>query len=136
MEGVQATLRAALDDPTAAVFYRLPDGPGFISATGVPVDVPVSEPALVYAVPEVKGDIAAVLSVDKAKDMDPVGVEIALMACGPALENARLQAMLRGHLLRSGNPAPISSRRRSRSARLARNLHDGAQQYLLALGQT
>ena len=47
----------------------------------------MSEPGrLVYAVPEVKGDIAAVLSVDKAKDMDPVRVEIALMACGPGVE--------------------------------------------------
>jgi len=137
VEGMQATLRAALDDPTATVFYSLPDGPGFISATGEPVDVSVDEPGgrLVYDVAEHNGEIAAVLSVDGTRDIDPVRVEIALMACGPALENTRLQAVLSGHLraVRQSRAhivqAAVTERRR-----LARDLHDGAQQYLLALG--
>ena len=136
VEGVQATLRAALDDPTAAVFYRLPDGLGFISATGEPVDLSVNEPGgrLVYGVAEHNGEIAAVLSVDGTRNMDPARVEIALTACGPALENTRLQAVLSGHLraVRQSRAhivqAAVTERRR-----LARDLHDGAQQYLLAL---
>ena len=136
VEGVQATLRAALDDPTAAVFYRLPDGPGFISATGEPADVSVNEPGerLVYGVAEHNSEIAAVLSVDGTRDIDPARVGIALVACGPALENTRLQAVLSGHLraVRRSRAhivqAAVAERRR-----LARDLHDGAQQYLLAL---
>jgi signal transduction histidine kinase len=136
VEGVQSALRAALDDPTVAVFYQLPDGSGFVSATGEPVGVPASGPGgrLVFPVRVPDGGVVAMLSADGAASVDAGRVRIALNACGPALENARLQAVLNSHL----RAARASRARIVRAAvaerrKLARDLHDGAQQHLYAL---
>jgi len=136
VEGVQAALRAALADPTAAVFYQLPDGSGFVSATGELVDVPVSEPGrrLVFPVQAQSGEVAATLSVDGSANVDVGRVEIALIACGPALENARLQAVLHSHLRAArASRARIVQAAVVERRKLARDLHDGAQQHLHAL---
>ncbi|SRR6266581_2534750 len=136
VEGVQSALRAALSDPTAAVFYRLPGGSGFVSATGEPVDVPVSEPGqrLVFPVRAQSGEVAAMLSVDGSAHVDAGRVQIALIACGPALENARLQAVLHSHLHAArASRARIVQAAVAERRKLARDLHDGAQQHLYAL---
>lgn len=136
VEGVQSALRAALADPTAAVFYRLPDGSGFVSATGEPVDVPASQPGgrLVFPVRDPRGGVVAMLSADGAASVDAGRVRIALTACGPALENARLQAVLNSHLRAArASRARIVQAAVAERRKLARDLHDGAQQHLHAL---
>lgn len=136
VEGLQSALRVALADPTAAVFYQLPDSSGFVSATGEPVDVPVSEPGqrLVFPVRAQSGEVAAMLSVNGSANVDAGRVEIALIACGPALENARLQAVLHSHLRAArASRARIVQTAVAERRKLARDLHDGAQQHLHAL---
>jgi signal transduction histidine kinase len=140
-EGVQAVLRDALHDPTAAVFYRLPEGTGLISATGEPVADPVeADPAdgpgrrVVFSVTGQGGEVAAFLMVDSSGGIDPDQIELALMACQPALENARLQAILRSQLRDAeASRACIVAAALEERRKLARDLHDGAQQYLHAL---
>lgn len=136
VEGVQSALRAALTDPTAAVFYRLPDGSGLVSATGEPVEAPASEPGqrLVFPVRVQGGEVAAVLSVNGSAHVDLGRVQTALIACGPALENARLQAILHSHLRAArAARARIVQAAVTERRKLARDLHDGAQQHLYAL---
>ncbi len=135
VEGVQAALRTALGDPTAAVLYRLPDVPCFVSAGGEQVELAGAGPRrLVFPAAGCDGEIAALLTVDESLGVDAGRVQAALVACGPALENARLQAVLRAQLreVRASRArvvqAAVAERRR-----LARDLHDGAQQHLLVL---
>jgi signal transduction histidine kinase len=134
VEGVQAVLRAALGDPTAAVFYRLPDVPDFISAAGERVELPEGPGRLVFPVAGPDGEISALLSVDESLSVDAGRVQAALAGCGPALENARLQAVLRGQLREvRASRARIVQAAVAERRKLARDLHDGAQQYLLVL---
>ena len=134
-EGVQAVLRGALGDPTAAVFFRLPEVPGLVPATG---DVAAygadAGPGWRVAYPLAGADGELAVLTVSAGDIDPDRVRAALEACRPALENARLQVMLRGHLLRARESrTQIVQTALAERKHLARNLHDGAQQHLHAL---
>lgn len=135
VEGVQDVLRRALGDPTVAVFYRLPDSSLFVSAAGEQVDLGHSQGGrLVFPVTGHDGLTAALLSVDGSREVDAGRVRAALTVCGPALENARLQAALRARLHDvSESRARIVQTAVAERRRLARDLHDGAQQHLLAL---
>ena len=141
VEGVQAVLRDALDDPTAVVFYRLSEGTGLISATGEPVADPAEADLadgqgrrLVFSVTGRDGEVGALMTVDGSGDIDPDQVELALTACWPALENARLQAILRSRLRDAeASRACIVAAALLERRKLARDLHDGAQQHLYAL---
>jgi signal transduction histidine kinase len=74
------------------------------------------------------------LSADGAANVDAGRVRIALTACGPALENARLQAVLNSHLRAArASRARIVQAAIAERRKLARDLHDGAQQHLHAL---
>jgi signal transduction histidine kinase len=136
VEGVQAALRAALNDPTAVVAYRLLDEPGFVSADGEPL-TELADPGpgrVLLAITAQDGRTVALLLVADGDDIDRERADTALLACRPALENARLQADLRARLR-----AARASRTRivetaiAERRRLARDLHDGAQQHLHAL---
>jgi signal transduction histidine kinase len=141
VEGVQAVLRDALGDSTAAVFYRLPEGTGLISATGEPVAEPAEADLTdglgfrgIFSVEGQDGEVAALLTVDSSGGIDPDRVELALTACRPALENARLQAILRSQLREAeASRARIVGAALEERRKLARDLHDGAQQHLHAL---
>ena len=137
VEGVQSALRTALADPTAAVFYQLPDGAGLVSATGEGVDVPVSDPGQhrrFFPARGHGGEVVAMLSVSRSANVDPGRVETALVACGPALENARLQAILHSHLRAArASRTRIVQAALAERRKLARDLHDGAQQHLHAV---
>jgi signal transduction histidine kinase len=131
-EGVQAVLRGALGDPTAAVFFRLPEVPGLVPVTGDVAADGGPDWRVAYPLAGADGELA-VLTVGAA-DIDPDRVRAALEACRPALENARLQAMLHGHLLRARESrTQIVQMALAERKHLARNLHDGAQQHLHAL---
>jgi signal transduction histidine kinase len=135
VEGIQAVLRAALGDPSAAVCYRLPDSSAFVSATGEPVDTGHSQAGrVVFPVTGHDGQTAALLFIDESQEVDAGRVQAALTVCGPALENARLQAALRARLHDvSESRSRIVQTAVAERRRLARDLHDGAQQHLLVL---
>ena len=140
--GVQAVLRDALDDPTAAVFNRLPEGAiGLISATGGPEAGPVEVDLasglgcrLVLPVSGQGGQVAALLIAGSSGGIAPDQVELALTACRQAVENARLQAILRSQLRDDeAARARIVAAALEERRKLAWELHDGAQQHLHAL---
>jgi signal transduction histidine kinase len=129
--GLGDALREVLHDPTLYVAYRLPDG-GYALVDGTRVELPPPEwPGLTLIEP-----IAAVVH-DPAVRSESQLLDAALATARLALENERLQAELAARLneLRSaharGLEAALAERRR-----LERDLHDGAQQRLVALALT
>ncbi|MEP7025180.1 MAG: histidine kinase [Actinomycetota bacterium] len=143
VEGVQSVLRAVLKDPTAAVFYRLPDArlpdvPDFVSAAGERVQPPArGRGRLVFPAKGHDRKISALLSVADPLSVAVSRVQAAIIACGPALENARLQAILRDQLREvSASRSRIVQTAVAERRRLARDLHDGAQQHLHVLSTT
>lgn len=134
-QSVQQALREALADPTALVLFPMPDGSGLVLADGEPAGPPADTPGrLVFRTPETNPGDAALLTVADAGDVDRGRVEQALLAAGPALQNARLQAALHSQLrtARDSRAAIVRTALQERRS-LARDLHDGAQQYLHAL---
>jgi signal transduction histidine kinase len=128
-EAVQAALRSALRDPSAAVYYRANDGHALIDGDGVPV-MPVAGDAATDAVMRGTHDIGLLLH----RSPDSQLVRAVLAAAGPALEHARLQAQLRVQLaeVRASRNRVIAAGDAERR-RIERDLHDGAQQRLVGL---
>ena len=133
-EGVQQALRTALGDPTAAVYYRLPGAQGFVSADGYQAVLPGGGGRLVVPAGRPGDEHSVVLTVDGSLGLDAAPLQAALVACRPALENAGLQAVLSSRLREvRESRARIVHTAIDERRRLARDLHDGAQQHLLVL---
>jgi signal transduction histidine kinase len=133
-EGVRDALARALDDPTLAVAFWLPDRHMFVDAAGKEVELP--EDGAVRAVTRLDNDgvpVAALVHDPSLRD-DPKLIGSVSAAARLALENARLQADVRAQLAKVQE-----SRRRiltagdERAQKIERDLHDGAQQRLVAL---
>ena len=132
-EGVQQALRTALGDPTAAVYYRLPGAQGFVSSDGYQAVLPGGG-RLVVPAGRPGDENSVVLTVDGSLGLDAAPLQAALVACRPALENAGLQAVLSSRLREvRESRARIVHTAIDERRRLARDLHDGAQQHLLVL---
>ena len=123
---VRDALSRALNDPTLQVAYWLPMRRVYVDEEGRPVELPKDGRAVTRL-----ADVAAVVH-DPELDADLV--EAAGAAARLALHNARLQADVRAQL-----DKVQESRRRIVTAgdeqrrRIERDLHDGAQQRLVAL---
>jgi signal transduction histidine kinase len=132
-ERVRSALGRALHDPTLKVAYWLPEYDAYADAEGQPVQVDPG-PGRATTPIDRDGQRIAVLEHDDALLLDPGLLEAVTAAAGFALENARLQAELRAQLdeLR-GSRARILAATQDERRRLERNLHDGAQQRLVAL---
>jgi signal transduction histidine kinase len=132
-ERLRGALARALHDPTLRVAYWLPEYEAYADGDGQPVQV---EPGPRRAVTPIDrdGKRIAALEHDDALLTDPWLLDAVTAAAGFALENARLQAELRAQLdeLR-GSRARILAATQDERRRLERNLHDGAQQRLVAL---
>jgi signal transduction histidine kinase len=138
IDGVQAVLRAALHDPSATVLCRLPDTGGYIAAdtTVVPAEALPARLADRLAVAALgdEGDAVALVHMDPSLRRHLELVEVALVACGPALENARLQVATRVQVEAiKASRARIVDAAIAERQRLERDIHDGAQQRLLAV---
>lgn len=127
---VTQALRAALDDPDLQVLYQV-DGT-LITADGTPAVRPAGRLALPLR--DVDGAELAVLVTDPALARHREVLDVAVAAAALALANARLRAAALAQL------AEVQASRRriaesSMAARrdLERDLHDGAQQRLLAV---
>jgi signal transduction histidine kinase len=133
-EGMQQALRTALGDPTAAVYYRLPGAQGFVSSDGYQAVLPGGGGRLVVPAGRPGDENSVVLTVDGSLGLDAAPLQAALVACRPALENAGLQAVLSSRLreVRESRARIVHTAIEERR-RLARDLHDGAQQHLLVL---
>jgi signal transduction histidine kinase len=126
-------LARALGDPSITLAYWLPDFGVHVDGAGRPVEG-ATESARSTTVIEQEGRPVALLEHDASLDEEPELLEAVTAAAGIALENARLHAELQARLedLRGSRARVIEAGQRERQ-RLERNLHDGAQQRLIAL---
>jgi signal transduction histidine kinase len=131
-EELEATLRAALEDPGLRVGYRIPGRTAFVDAAGNPVDRALAADA------------------DTAVDIELAGDRIGLVVgtvrpAGWTVELSRVVALLteivrlRLETAQALQQVEASRRRLVRAqdeerVRLERDLHDGAQQRLVTLG--
>ncbi|HEX2412196.1 MAG TPA: sensor histidine kinase [Solirubrobacteraceae bacterium] len=132
-ERLRGALARSLHDPTLRVAYWLPEYGSYADADGQQVEV-VPAPGRAVTPIDRDGQRIAVLEHDDALLSDPGLLDAVTAAAAFTLENARLQTELRARLeeLR-GSRARIIEATQDERRRLERNLHDGAQQRLVAL---
>jgi signal transduction histidine kinase len=126
-----ACLARALRDPSLTLVYWLPEYESWADLDGRPVELDQSRGTTLID----RGDehVAALLH-DPALDDEPELLDAVVAAAAIAIENARLHAELQARLdeLR-GSRSRIVEAGDTERRRLERNLHDGAQQRLVAL---
>lgn len=126
-------LAAALRDPSLTLAYWLPDFRTYVDLDGRPVQLPDDEERATTTIDRNGAPVAALLH-DRALDGDRELLEAVGAAAGISLENARLHAELRARLEElKGSRARVIEAGQKERQRLERNLHDGAQQRLIAL---
>jgi signal transduction histidine kinase len=128
---MQAALARALRDPDLRIAYWLPGGETFVDAGGNPVPDPTALPGRVATRLVRSGRMIAVISHSGAAGEVEAQIGPAVLL---GLENERLQAEVLAQLseLRASR-ARVVETADSERRRLERDLHDGAQQKLLAL---
>ncbi len=136
-ETMEQALARTLHDPTLRLGFRLAQADDFVDSFGRPVELPGDgdndRQAATFI--ERDGEKLAVLVHDRALLEHPRLVESVVAAARLALDNEQLQAQLRSQLveLRASRARLVEAADGERR-RLERNLHDGAQQRLLAVG--
>ena len=132
---VREALRSILNDPSLDVAYWLPDYEAYFDAEGraCPALGHGAEQFTKY-VPTMEGKPLARVTVDPSLRRYPSLVDAATSAVGLALENGQLHSELRAQLEEVRvSRARILTAADAERRRLERNLHDGAQQRILAL---
>ena len=130
---LRQSLARALGDPSLELAYWVRDGT-YVDVDGHAVALPAEGSARVATAVERSGRPVAALVHDASLRDHPELVDAVVAAAGLALENERLQADLRARLeeLRASRFRLVETADVERR-RLERNLHDGAQQRLVAL---
>ena len=127
-------LARTLRDPSLSLVYWLPDFETWADGDGRAIHSPDGSSPRAMTVIERGGERVAALVHDPWLLDEPELLRAVTAAAGIAIENARLQVELRARLeeLRGSRTRIIEAGQRERQ-RLERNLHDGAQQRLVAL---
>jgi signal transduction histidine kinase len=127
-------LARALGDPSLRIGYWLPDAGSYVDLAGRPFELPWEGSRQATTRVERDGRHIAALVHDASLLDDPALVDAVTAAAGLALDNERLHAELRANLddLRASRARLVEAGDAERR-RLERNLHDGAQQRLVAL---
>ena len=127
------SLARALRDPSLTLAYWLPGYACYADLAGRPVELPDEDSGRATTLID-RGGVRVALLHDPALDDEPELLDAVTAAAEIALENGQLHAELRARLeeLR-GSRARIIDAGQSERQRLERNLHDGAQQRLIAL---
>jgi signal transduction histidine kinase len=131
---IRGALAEALHDPTLEVAFWLPERGGYVDADGRPVELPRDghDRAVTYL--EHDGEPLAALIHDPTLRYEPELIDAAAAAARLALQNARLQAELQAQLVKvKESRARIVAAGDEQRRRIERDLHDGAQQRLVAL---
>src|SRR5947209_85325 len=133
--GLRDALAEALGDPTVELAYWVPNQDAYVDAEGQPMRIdPPPEGKIATTIENEGRRIAAILhDATLAEERDLV--QAAGATAGLTLENERLNAELRAHVeeLRASRARIVTAGYAERR-RLERDLHDGAQQRLMALG--
>jgi signal transduction histidine kinase len=127
-------LRAALRDPSLEVAYWVPEYETYADLHGRPIELPTAGGKTTTLIDREDGTHVAALVHDVSLREERELVDAVTAAAGFALENERLHAELRARLEElKGSRARIIEATQAERQRLERNLHDGAQQRLVAL---
>ena len=126
-------LARSLRDSSLQLAYWLPDFEVYADLDGRPVDLSDLDGQAIALIDRDGAHVAALIH-DPALEDEPQLLEAAGAAAGIALENGRLHAELRARLeeLRGSRARIVEAAQHEREL-LERNLHDGAQQRLVAL---
>ena len=133
--GLRDVLARALGDPTLQLAFAAPGGAGYIDGAGQPLEVASGDPDRAMAAIERDGEALAVLVHDRTIDEeDPGLVEAVASAARLAIENEQLTARVRAQLeeVRASRARIVEAGDEERR-KVERDLHDGAQQRLVAL---
>jgi signal transduction histidine kinase len=135
---VEADLRGALSralgDPSLELAYWYPAESRYVDSGGRPVELPEAGAGRGSTVIERDRQPVAALIHDPALDYNPGLVDSVCAAAGLTLDNERLAAELRARLVElQASRARLVETADTERRRIERNLHDGAQQQLVAL---
>ena len=127
-------LAESLGDRSVAIAYWLADREAFVDEAGHPVALPEPGSGRAWTAVEQDGRRVAAIVHDAALDTSPELVHAAAAASSLAIDNERLKADLRARVedLRVSRLRIVEAADEARR-RIERDLHDGAQQELLAL---
>jgi signal transduction histidine kinase len=133
-KGLRDALAHALRDSSLTLVYWLPEFGTYAGLDGRPVVLPSPETGVATTLIDRDGVPVAALLHDGSLAEEPELLAAVTAAAAIALENARLDVELRARLqeLRGSRARMVDVANKERQ-RLERNLHDGAQQRLVAL---
>ena len=131
---LRGALSRALGDPSLLLAYWYPAESRYVDSDGRAIELPEADAGRRFTVIERDGQPVAALIHDPALQYNPGLVESACAAAGLSLDNERLQAELRARLvdLQASRARLVTAADEARR-RMERDLHDGAQQQLIAL---
>jgi signal transduction histidine kinase len=131
---VRETLVASIGDTTLSLAYWLPHRDAFVDEYGLPVELPEPASGRAWTAVELEGRRVAAIIHDADLDARPELVQAAAAGAVLALDNERLKADLRARVeeLRASRMRIVEASLEARR-NLERDLHDGAQQQLVAL---
>jgi signal transduction histidine kinase len=130
--GLRASLAALLGDRSLRILYQV--GTGWVEETGEPTELPEANSG--HAVTEITGSRGQVMAVvhDEALGERRGVVQAAAAHVLVGLENEALQAQVKRSLRElSESRTEVAAAADSERKRIRQNLHDGAQQHLVAL---
>jgi signal transduction histidine kinase len=131
---LRGALSRALGDPSLALAYWYPAESRYVDPGGRPVELPEAGTGRGSTVIERDGQPVAALIHDPALEYNSGLVDSVCAAAGLTLDNERLQAELRARLVDlQASRARLVEATDTGRRRIERDLHDGAQQQLVAL---
>ena len=131
---VRESLASSLGDRTLWIAYWLPDREAFVDERGHTVPLPEIGSGRAWTSVDYEGRRVAAIIHDAHLKASPELVEAAAAASSLALDNERLKADLRARVqeLRASRVRLVEASNAARR-RIERDLHDGAQQQLVAM---
>jgi signal transduction histidine kinase len=131
---VRETLVDTIGDESLSIAYWLPERQDFVDERGLPVELPAVDSGRTWTDAEHNGGRIAAILHDVDLDTPPDVVRQAAAAAAPALADQRLQVGLRARVeeLRASRARIVEAGMEERR-RIERDLHEGAQQHLVAL---
>jgi signal transduction histidine kinase len=132
---LRRALAEAFADPTTEIVFPVSGRAGsWANADGQPVERPADGSGLVISELRHRGEVVAAVVHDEALAYDTGALEAGLGIAGVALENQRLAADAEVAAREAGlSRARIAASAERERRRIERDLHDGAQQRLVAL---
>jgi signal transduction histidine kinase len=127
-------LARALRDPTLSLIYWLPQYGSWADQDGNPTTLPGPETDRRVTIVKQNGEQIAALATTRRWVRSPISSRRSVQPPEIALENGRLEAELRARLQElHGSRTRVVEAQQNERRRLERDLHDGAQQRLVAL---